>query len=334
VSSDYVLSGLRPTGRVHLGNYFGAVKNWVDLEKSGKYRCFFFVADLHALTTDYADTRALAGHTREAVLDWLAVGLDPERATIFLQSRIPQHAELALYFSMITPLGWLERVPTYKDQIEQLRSRDLGTHGFLGYPVLMTADIAVYRASLVPVGEDQASHLEICREIVRRFNGLYGDVFPEPKALHTPTPKVNGVDGRKMSKSYGNTIGITEAADSVAAKVMAMVTDPARQRRQDPGNPDNCNLFPFHVLYSPPDQVAVVDRECRTAARGCVDCKKHLIGNLNAALEPFRRKREELLASKTDVVRDVLHAGDQAARGEAETTMEAVRAAVRLSPAP
>jgi hypothetical protein len=194
--TEIVLSGLRPTGRVHLGNYFGAVKNWVDLEESGKYRCFFFVADLHALTTDYADTEGLAANTREAVLDWLAVGVDPQRATVFLQSRVPQHAELALYFSMITPLGWLERVPTYKDQIEQLRSRDLGTHGFLGYPVLMTADIAVYRANLVPVGEDQASHLEICREIVRRFNGLYGEVFPEPKALYTPTPKVNGIDGR------------------------------------------------------------------------------------------------------------------------------------------
>ena len=331
---ETVLSGLRPTGRVHLGNYFGAVKNWVDLQNSGKYRCFFFVADLHALTTDYADTAALANHTREAVLDWLAVGLDPSVSTIFLQSRIPQHAELALYFSMITPLGWLERVPTYKDQIEQLRSRDLATHGFLGYPVLQTADIAIYRADLVPVGEDQASHLEICREIVRRFNGLYGDVFPEPKALFTQTPKVNGIDGRKMSKSYNNTIGITEPADSVRDKVMAMVTDPARARRQDPGNPENCNLFPFHEIFSPPPEVQVVDTECRTAARGCVDCKKHLIGNLNAALEPFRRKREELLSEKTDVVRDVLHAGDQKARVVAEETMESVRAAVGLSPDP
>ncbi len=332
--SEIVLSGLRPTGRVHLGNYFGAVKNWVDLERSGKYRCFFFVADLHALTTDYADTQALATNTREAVLDWLSVGLDPEKATIFLQSRVPQHAELALYFSMITPLGWLERVPTYKDQIEQLRTRDLGTHGFLGYPVLMTADIAVYRAQLVPVGEDQASHLEICREIVRRFNSLYGNVFPEPRALFTPTPKVNGIDGRKMSKSYGNTIGITEAADAVRDKVMAMVTDPARARRQDPGNPENCNLFPFHRLFSPPAEVDVVDRECRTAGRGCVDCKKHLIGNLNAALEPFREKRASLVASASDVVRDVLHAGDLRARAAAAETMERVRAAVRLSPEP
>jgi tryptophanyl-tRNA synthetase len=332
--SETVLSGLRPTGRVHLGNYFGAVKNWVDLQNSGKYRCFYFVADLHALTTDYADTQGLAANTREAVLDWLAVGLDPAKSTIFLQSRVPQHAELALYFSMITPLGWLERVPTYKDQIEQLRSKDLATHGFLGYPVLQTADIAIYHANLVPVGEDQASHLEICREIVRRFNGLYGEVFPEPKALFTPTPKVNGIDGRKMSKSYNNTIGITEAADSVRDKVMAMVTDPARARRQDPGNPDNCNLFPFHEIFSPPPEVEVVDRECRTAARGCVDCKKHLIGNLNAALEPFRRKREELVSSSSDVVRDVLHGGDAVARRVAEETMERVRAAVKLSPEP
>ena len=329
-----VLSGLRPTGRVHLGNYFGAVKNWVDLQNSGKYRCFFFVADLHALTTDYADTGALASYTREAVIDWLAVGLDPNRATVFLQSRVPQHAELALYFSMITPLGWLERVPTYKDQIEALRSRDLATHGFLGYPVLMTADIAVYRANFVPVGEDQASHLEICREIVRRFNSLYGEVFPEPRALFTPTPKVNGVDGRKMSKSYNNTIGVSEPAEGVREKVMAMVTDPARVRRQDPGNPDHCNLFPFHVLFSPPDEVAVVDLECRTAARGCVDCKKHLIANMNRALEPIRERRAELTSTSRDVVRDVLHSGDETARKVAEETMERVREAVRLSPEP
>jgi tryptophanyl-tRNA synthetase len=329
-----VLSGLRPTGRVHLGNYFGAVKNWVDLQESEKYRCFYFVADLHALTTDYADTRAVAANTRDAVLDWLAVGLDPTKATIFLQSRVPQHAELALYFSMITPLGWLERVPTYKDQIEQLRTRDLGTHGFLGYPVLMTADIALYLANLVPVGGDQASHLEICREIVRRFNGLYGQVFPEPQALYTPTPKVTGIDGRRMSKSYGNTIGITEAADSVREKVMAMVTDPARARRQDPGNPDHCNLFPLHVLFSPPEEVGVVDVECRTAARGCVDCKKHLIGNLNSGLEPFRRRRADLLSRTSDVVREVLRSGDERARTVAEQTMESVRAAVRLSPDP
>jgi tryptophanyl-tRNA synthetase len=334
VTAPVVLSGLRPTGRIHLGNYFGAVKNWVDLQNTGQYRCFFFIADLHALTTDYADTATLATYTREAVLDWLAVGLDPERATIFLQSRVPQHAELALYFSMITPLGWLERVPTYKDQIEALRSRDLATHGFLGYPVLQTADIAVYRSNFVPVGEDQASHLEISREIVRRFNNLYGEVFPEPRALFTPTPKVNGIDGRKMSKSYNNTIALSEPAEGVREKVMAMVTDPARVRRQDPGNPDHCNLFPFHVLFSPPEEVGIVDRECRTAARGCVDCKKHLIANMNPALEPIRQKRAAILAAPGDVVRDVLHGGDETARAVAEETMERVREAVRLSPEP
>ena len=326
-----VLSGLRPTGRVHLGNYFGAVKNWVDLQDSGQYRTYFFVADLHALTTDYADTRLLASYTHDAVLDWLAVGLDPEKATIFLQSRVPQHAELALYFSMLTPLGWLERVPTYKDQLDALRSRDLATHGFLGYPVLMTADIALYRAELVPVGEDQTSHLEISREIVRRFNSLYAEVFPEPKALFTPTPKLNGVDGRKMSKSYNNTIGVTEPAESLREKIMAMVTDPARVRRQDPGNPEVCSVFGLHRLYSPPDEVAVVDRECRTAARGCVDCKRHLLANMEPALAPIRERRERLLASG-DVVREVLHAGDEKARIVAEETMGRVREAVRLSP--
>jgi tryptophanyl-tRNA synthetase len=328
-----VLSGLRPTGRVHLGNYFGAVKNWVDLQNTGLYQSYFFVADLHALTTDYADTSMLASYTRDAVLDWLAVGLDPEKATIFLQSRVPQHAELALYFGMLTPLSWLERVPTYKDQLEALRSRDLATYGFLGYPVLMTADIALYRADMVPVGEDQTSHLEISREIVRRFNTLYGEVFPEPKALFTPTPKVNGIDGRKMSKSYNNTIGVSEPEDSLREKVMAMVTDPARARRQDPGNPENCNLFPFHLLFSPPDEVAVVDRECRTAARGCVDCKRHLLANMEPALRPIRERRERL-ASSGDVVRDVLHSGDVRARAVAEETMERVREAVKLSPEP
>jgi tryptophanyl-tRNA synthetase len=333
LTNPVVLSGLRPTGRVHLGNYFGAVKNWVDLQNSGRYQTYFFVADLHALTTDYADTRMLASYTRDAVLDWLSVGLDPAKATIFLQSRVPQHAELALYFSMLTPLGWLERVPTYKDQLDALRTRDLATHGFLGYPVLMTADIALYRAELVPVGEDQTSHLEISREIVRRFNSLYAEVFPEPKALFTPTPKLNGVDGRKMSKSYNNTIGVTEPADSLREKIMAMVTDPARVRRQDPGNPEVCSVFALHRLYSPPDEVEVVDRECRTAARGCVDCKRHLLANMEPALAPIRDRRERLLASG-DVVREVLHAGDEKARAVAEETMERVRDAVRLSPEP
>ncbi|HKC25112.1 MAG TPA: tryptophan--tRNA ligase [Thermoanaerobaculia bacterium] len=322
-----VLSGLRPTGRVHLGNYWGAVKKWVDLQDA--YDCRYFVADLHALTTDYADTHGIRESTIEAVTDWLSVGMDPEKSVIFVQSRVPQHAELALILGMITPLGWLERVPTYKEQIEQLRERDLGTFGFLGYPVLMTADIALYRADYVPVGKDQESHLEICREIVRRFNGFYGDVFPEPQALYTATPKVPGLDGRKMSKSYDNTIALADTPAEVERKVMSMVTDPGRARRRDPGNPDVCNLFPFHILYSPKEEVAVVDEECRTAARGCVDCKKHLIRNMNAALEPVRAKRAEL-ESKPGFVREVLEHGSETARGLANETMERVADAMSL----
>ena len=322
-----VLSGLRPTGRVHLGNYWGAVKNWVDLQDD--YRCHYFIADLHALTTDYADTSAIREATLEAATDWLSVGLDPDKSVIFVQSRVPQTAELALVFGMITPIGWLERVPTYKEQIEQLREKDLGTFGFLGYPVLMTADIALYLANYVPVGKDQESHLEICREIVRRFNGFYGDVFPEPQALYTATPKVPGIDGRKMSKSYGNTIALSDSATEVQQKVMAMVTDPKRARRVDPGDPDTCNLFPFHRLYSSPEEVDVVDRECRTAARGCVDCKKHLIRNMNAALEPVRVRRAEI-TSKPGYVREVLEAGNERAREIAGTTMDRVAAAMNL----
>jgi tryptophanyl-tRNA synthetase len=322
-----VLSGLRPTGRVHLGNYWGALKNWGDLQND--YRCHYFIADLHALTTDYADTSAIREATLEATTDWLSVGLDPAKSVLFLQSHVPQTAELALVFGMITPLGWLERVPTYKEQIEQLREKDLGTFGFLGYPVLMTADIALFLAHYVPVGKDQESHLEICREIVRRFNVFYGDVFPEPQPLYTATPKVPGLDARKMSKSYDNTIALSDSAAEVDRKVMSMVTDPKRARRSDPGDPDTCNLFPFHQLYSPAGEVAVVDRECRTAARGCVDCKKHLIRNMNTALEPVRQKRAEIVAKK-NYVRDVLEDGSRKAREIADATMEKVRDAMRL----
>jgi tryptophanyl-tRNA synthetase len=322
-----VLSGLRPTGRVHLGNYWGAVKNWVDLQDD--YRCHYFIADLHALTTDYADTSAIREATLEAAADWLSVGLDPEKSVLFVQSHVPQTAELALVFGMITPLGWLERVPTYKEQIEQLREKDLGTFGFLGYPVLMTADIALFLADCVPVGKDQESHLEICREIVRRFNGFYGHVFPEPQPLYTATPKVPGIDGRKMSKSYGNTIALSDSAAEVQQKVMAMVTDPKRARRSDPGDPETCNLFPFHRLYSSPAEVATVDEECRTAARGCVDCKKHLVRNMNAALDPIRAKRAGI-TSKPSYVRDVLEAGNERARGIAGKTMDLVAAAMNL----
>lgn len=322
-----VVSGLRPTGRIHLGNYWGAVKNWVDLQDS--YSCRYFIADLHALTTSYADTSSIRTATLEAALDLLSAGVDPERSVLFLQSRIPQHAELALIFGMITPLGWLERVPTYKEQIEELREKDLGTYGFLGYPVLMTADVAIYGADLVPVGKDQESHLEISREIVRRFNGLYREVFPEPRALFTPAPKVPGLDGRKMSKSYNNTIPLSASAEEVSTGVMSMVTDPGRARRRDPGNPDVCNLFPFHRLYSPPEEIDLVDRECRSAERGCVDCKKHLIRNMNQALEPMRQRRSELLATPS-LVEEVLEEGCARARRLASETMARVTSAMTL----
>ena len=303
------------------------MKNWGDLQD--RYECRYFVADLHALTTDYADTSAILESTLEAVTDWLSVGLDPEKAVVFVQSQVPQTAELALVFGMFTPLGWLERVPTYKEQLQELREKDLGTYGFLGYPVLMTADIALYRGHCVPVGKDQESHLEICREIVRRFNGMYGEVFPEPQALFTATPKVPGLDGRKMSKSYGNTIALCDTAEEIRTKVMSMVTDPKRARRSDPGAPETCNLFPFHLLYSPKEEVAQVDAECRSASRGCVDCKKHLIRNMNAALEPVRAKRAEITA-KPGFVREVLEEGGAKARALAADTMKGVADAMKL----
>jgi tryptophanyl-tRNA synthetase len=259
MNQQIVLSGLRPTGRVHLGNYFGAIRNWVQLQES--YDCFYFVADWHALTSDYADPKNIRQATFDAVADWLAAGLDPKRCRIFVQSEVKEHAELHLLLSMITPLPWLERVPTFKDQQAQLVEKDLNTYGFLGYPLLQTADIIIYRANFVPVGEDQESHLELSREIVRRFNRFYGDVFPEPLPLATTTPKVPGLDGRKMSKSYGNTIPLTASADDIRKLVMTMFTDPERIRRKDPGRPDVCNLFQFHKLFSNDDTIARVERE-------------------------------------------------------------------------
>ena len=324
---QFVLSGLRPTGRVHLGNYFGAVRNWVRLQDT--YRCYYFVADWHALTSDYADPGRVRQATYDAVADWLAAGMDPEKSTIFVQSEVKEHAELHLLLSMVTPLPWLERVPTFKDQQEQLKDKDLNTYGFLGYPLLQTADIIVYRANLVPVGEDQASHLEISREIVRRFNNFYGDVFPEPQALFTETPKVPGLDARKMSKSYNNTIGLTASADEIRALVMTMFTDPNRLRRKDPGNPDICNLFQFHKLFSDDATIARVDHECRTAQIGCVDDKKLLAEIMIEQLRPIREKREQIDANPS-YVWDVLREGNRKARERAGETLELVRAAMKI----
>jgi tryptophanyl-tRNA synthetase len=326
---EIVLSGMRSTGRTHLGNYFGAIKNWVDLQDGGEYRTFFFAADWHALTTDYADPSEVAENTLGAVADWIAVGLDPERSVIFVQSMVPEHAELHLLLSMITPLGWLERVPTYKDQQQQLDTKDLTTYGFLGYPVLQTADVILYRAHYVPVGEDQASHLEMSREVVRRFNHLYGPVFPEPKALFTPTPKVPGLDGRKMSKSYGNAIHLSDTEEEVRKKCMAMFTDPQRLRRSDPGRPEVCNLFQFHKLLSPQPVQDEVAAQCRAAEIGCVQDKKLLADRMVEFLEPIRRRREELLGDR-DTLLDILVEGSKTAREHAAATMDEVRRAMNL----
>lgn len=326
-----VVSGMRSTGRLHLGHYLGALRNWVDLQDS--YRCHYFAADWHALTSDYADPSRITANTLEMVADWIASGIDPERSVIFVQSMVPEHAELQLLLSMVTPLGWLERVPTYKEQIREIQTRDLSTYGFLGYPVLQTADIILYRASFVPVGEDQASHLELSREIVRRFNGFYGDIFPEPKALFTPAARVPGIDGRKMSKSYGNTIDLADDAETIRAKCMRMFTDPERIRRVDPGHPETCNLYQFHRLVSPPELQERVCRECKAAEIGCVDDKRLIAEQLIAFLEPVRTRREELLRDR-DTLLDILRDGSRAARERARETMETVRQAMKLEYAP
>ncbi len=323
-----VLSGMRSTGRIHLGNYFGAVKNWVDLQN--RYRCYYFIADWHALTTDYSDSSQIAENSLEMLADLIASGLDPDTSVIFAQSLVPEHAELHLLLSMITPLGWLERVPTYKEQIRELANRDLRTYGFLGYPVLQTGDILLYRAHLVPVGEDQASHLELSREIGRRFNSFFGDVFPEPKALFTPTPRVPGIDGRKMSKSYGNTIDLADPPEVVEKKCMEMFTDPQRARRKDPGRPESCNLFQFHRLVSPPELQERVARECRLAHIGCVEDKKLIAERLNEFLEPIRVRRRELLQDR-DALLDVLYEGSRKAKERAQETMEQVRSAISIN---
>lgn len=322
-----VLSGLRPTGKIHIGHLVGALTNWIELQK--KYACYFFVADWHALTTHYADTRHLQQNILESVTDFLAVGVDPKKVVLFLQSHVLQHAELNLLLSMITPLGWLERVPTYKEQRENLQDKDLSTHGFLGYPVLMAADILLYRAEHVPVGEDQVAHLEITREICRRFNNFYGPVFPEPQPLLTPTPRLPGTDGRKMSKSYGNAIYLSDPEPVIREKVSTMLTDPARQRRTDPGNPDICPVFALHKLCSPQETVDMVNVECRRAGIGCVEDKKLMASNLVQFLAPYRERRAPYEANPKQVW-DVLEEGSRRAALTAEETMDAVRSSMNL----
>ncbi|HEX3526437.1 MAG TPA: tryptophan--tRNA ligase [Thermoanaerobaculia bacterium] len=393
-----MLSGMRSTGKIHLGNYFGALKNWVELQDT--YRCHYFAADWHALTSDYADPSQVAENSIEMVTDWLAAGLDPERSVLFIQSLVPQHAELNLLLSMITPLGWLERVPSYKDQQTQLADRDLGTYGFLGYPLLQSADILLYRSQYVPVGEDQVAHVEITREVARRFNHIYGRepefeqkvekaikslgsrnssmyrtlrkefqekgdadamakaralveanarltvadrdrlfgflegtgiaILPEPEVLLTATPKVPGLDGRKMSKSYGNTIGLREDTDSIVKKLKAMQTDPARVRRTDPGDPDKCPVWDLHKVYSNADTQAWVQQGCRTAGSGCLDCKAPLIEKIVAEVSAISKRAQEF-EENPELVRGIIADGCERARAAARDTLDAVRQAMAMN---
>ena len=334
VSRPRVLSGMRPTGKLHLGNYMGALANWVKLQD--QYECYFFIADWHALTTDYADPSSVLNNTQEVILDYLAAGLDPQRSVLFVQSHVPQHAELHLLLSMITSLGWLERVPTYKEQQENIAGKDLTTYGFLGYPLLQSADILLYQPKFVPVGQDQVSHVELTREVARRFNQFYKldgqeEVLPEPQVLLTPSPKLPGTDGRKMSKSYGNTVLITDPEPEVRKKLKTMVTDPARVRRTDPGDPDKCPVGDLHKVFSTPETMAKVYEGCRSASIGCIECKGWAADGLVQVLNPIQERRAGF--SETDV-RDILEDGSARARVRAERTMSEVRAAMQMAPLP
>jgi tryptophanyl-tRNA synthetase len=343
-----VLSGMRPTGKLHLGNYMGALHNWVRLQD--QYECYFFIADLHALTTDFADPSGIAPSTREVALDFLAAGLDPAKCTIFVQSQVKPHYELPLLLGMITPLGWLERVPSYKEMQENLSSKDLTNYGFLGYPVLMASDILLYQADFVPVGQDQQAHVELTREIARRFNQFYKkqpaagsqpsanagepqraeEILPEPQVLLTPSPKLPGTDGRKMSKSYGNTILLSDPEPEIRARLKPMVTDPARVRRKDPGNPDKCPVGDLHKIFSSQETLAKVYDGCITAGIGCVECKTWVADAIVAHLAPIQERRAQF-EQKPALVTEILAAGDERARTRAEQTMQEVRAAMGLA---
>ena len=324
---DRVLSGMQASGKLHIGNLVGALQNWVRLQD--QYDCFYFIADWHALTTGYAHPEAIKESTRDLILNFLAAGLDPDKCTIFIQSRIPEHAELHLLLSMITPLGWLERVPTYREKMQELKERDLSTYGFLGYPLLQTADIIIYRAKYVPVGIDQVPHLEISREIARRFNYLYREVFPEPEALLTEFPKVPGVDGRKMSKSYDNAVYLSDPPEVVEQKLRTMMTDPARKRRTDKGEPELSPVHHLHRIFSSREEQEFTAHGCRTAEIGCIDCKKILIKNVFKVLEPIWAKRNELLG-RPDILHDIVQKGTEKAKKVAGETMALARDAMGL----
>jgi tryptophanyl-tRNA synthetase len=327
MNKERVLSGMQSSGKLHLGNLAGALSNWVRLQD--KYDCYYFIADWHALTTGYADPSSIKESTKDLLINFLSAGLDPERCTIFVQSRVIQHAELHLLLSMITPLGWLERVPTYKEKQQELREKDLSTYGFLGYPLLQTADIIIYRAKYVPVGIDQVPHLEISREIARRFNNFYKEVFPEPEALLTEFPKVVGTDGRKMSKSYDNAIYLSDAPKEVERKIMTMVTDPARVKKTDTGNPELSPVYQLHKIFSSKEEQESVAKGCRTAGIGCIECKKVLINNVFKVMEPIWKKRNELILNP-GILQDILDRGTEKATKVAEETMQLVREAMGL----
>ena len=325
MSKKVVLSGARPTGALHIGNYLGAVKNWVKLQDD----CFFFIADWHALTTGYEDTSAYKNNIDEVVMDLYAAGLDPDKCSIFLQSSLKEHAELHLLFSMVTPLSWLERCPTYKDQLIQMDEKNIRTYGFLGYPCLQAADILIYKADYVPVGEDQLPHVEMTREIARRFNFIYDcKVFPEPEPLLTEAKVLPGLDGRKMSKSYNNTIALKDRGDVLRKKVMSMITDPARIKKDDLGHPDVCAVFAYHKLFNK-DEVEQIERDCKAGAIGCVDCKKNLYTKLAYELQPIHERRAKI-ENNPKMVRDIIAKGNARAQKVVEKTMIDVRKAMKI----
>ncbi|MEQ1628758.1 MAG: tryptophan--tRNA ligase [Nitrospira sp.] len=323
-----VLSGMQPSGLMHLGNYLGALENWKALQED--YDCFFFVADWHALSTNYADTSRIREFVRELLIDWLAAGIDPKRSTVFIQSHIPEHAVLHLLLSMMVPVSWLERNPTYKEKQDEIKEKDLSTYGFLGYPVLQAADILLYKPDFVPVGKDQLPHLELTRELARRFNDIYKKpVFPEPKEHLTKFPKVLGTDGRKMSKSYGNTINLSDAEPVVRQKLKTMVTDPARVRRTDPGNPDVCPVYEFHKIYSPQAVQAQINQDCRTAAIGCIDCKKLVADKIVERMAPMWEARASLM-NHPSRIDEIVQDGSQRAAKVAKATLAEVNEAMKI----
>lgn len=322
-----IVSGMRPTGKLHLGHYHGVLRNWIRLQNDNE--CFFFVADWHALTTEYQKPEIVRQSTRDVLLDWLSVGLDPEKAVIFVQSEVKEHAELHLLLSMIAPLGWLERVPSYKEMQQELSTKDLATYGFLGYPLLQTADVALYNGAKVPVGQDQVPHIELSREIVRRFNYLYGETLVEPQPLLTESPKLLGMDRRKMSKSYDNCLYLSDTPEQIEKKVKSAVTDPARLRRDDPGNPDVCLIYDYHKLHTPAAEVEKINLNCRNASLGCVDDKKNMAATINAFLDPIRARRAEF-EKDPQTIDAILAKGTVRARDIAAATMAKVRKAMKF----